>query len=53
MIDELVEFYGERWRPLIASALAFLDAHEPAWGVTLDRWEYIADLLANAKGYRH
>jgi len=48
-VDELVQFHGEKYRLLITDALAFLDDHEPKWGIKIDQDEFIQDLVTNAK----
>jgi hypothetical protein len=50
-VDEFVLIHGEKYRKLIDSGLAFLDTHEPKWGLDepMNRPEYIKNLIKQVK----
>ena len=49
--EDLIKKYGEEYRALIISALKWLEASEPAWGLDrpIKQDIYIRDLIAAAK----
>jgi hypothetical protein len=48
--QEMILKYGEKYSKLIYSSLAFLDAHQPTWGLDepIDRQEYVENLIKKA-----
>lgn len=49
--EDLVEKFGEQYRPLINDALNYLDREEPKWGLKkpINRINYITELIKKAK----
>jgi hypothetical protein len=49
--EPFVAHFGERYRQLIIDSLQFLDDRELSWELDkpIDRWEYIGEIIKNAK----
>lgn len=49
-VEELVAHFGERYRRMIETAIAFLEEKEPTWNLDepIDRLEYISNILRRA-----
>lgn len=53
-VEKYVKQYGEERRPLITSALKWLEAEEPTWGlvVPINKDEFIFGLIEKSKPSR-
>lgn len=49
LVDRLTKEYGEHCRRLLADALDWLHTREPIWKVSLNREEFMRDLMKKVR----
>lgn len=47
MTEEYVKVYGEKYRSLIEDSLKWIDEQEKKWDVSINRDDFIRDLISN------